>query len=88
MNPAVYIFLIANIIALFQMAADKRLAVKQKARISEAQLIAPALLGGFPGIVLGMLLFRHKTKKRSFQLKLLFALILFAGGVYMYLKWK
>ncbi len=75
-----------NLIAFVQMAVDKRRAVKQRRRIPEAQLITPALLGGFPGTLLGMLLFRHKTKKRSFQLKLLFALMVFAGGVYAY--WK
>ncbi len=72
----------ANLIAFIQMAVDKRLAVKQRRRISEAQLIAPTLFGGFPGILLGMLAFRHKTRKRSFQLKLLVALIIFAGIVY------
>lgn len=71
--------LIINLIALIQMGVDKWLAVKQNPRIPEAQLIAPTLFGGFPGILLGMALFRHKTKKRSFQLKLLFALILFSG---------
>lgn len=72
----------ANLIAFIQMAVDKRLAVKQRRRIPEAQLIAPTLFGGFPGILLGMLAFRHKTRKRSFQLKLLVALIIFAGIVY------
>ncbi len=73
----------ANSVAFVQMTIDKRLAEKQRHRFSEAQLIAPTLFGGFPGVLLGMLLFRHKTKKRSFQLKLLFALFLFLGGIYL-----
>ena len=83
MDKWIYIALAANLIAVVQMAVDKRQAVKQQWRIPEAQLMAPTFLGGFPGILLGMLAFRHKTKKRSFQLKLLAALILFAGGVYL-----
>jgi uncharacterized membrane protein YsdA (DUF1294 family) len=72
-------FLVVNLVAFLQMAIDKRLAEKSKRRISEAQLIIPTLLGGIVGTLMGMLAFRHKTKKRSFQLKLLFALTLFAG---------
>lgn len=83
MSNLIYILLIANLIAFIQMAIDKRLAVKQKRRIPEAQLIAPTLFGGFPGVLLGMILFRHKTVKRSFQFKLLLALILFIGIAYV-----
>ena len=83
MNILIYIALAANLAAFLQMAIDKRLAVKGKSRIPEAQLIAPALLGGFPGVLLGMLLFRHKTVKRSFQLKLLLAVAAFASAVYV-----
>jgi uncharacterized membrane protein YsdA (DUF1294 family) len=82
MNILIYIALSANGIAFVQMAIDKRLAVKQKNRIPEAQLIAPTLFGGFPGVLLGMILFRHKTAKKSFQLKLALALILFCAMAY------
>ncbi|MDF7800283.1 DUF1294 domain-containing protein [Pontiellaceae bacterium B1224] len=86
MNLLIYITLTANLVAFVQMAIDKRLAVKQKSRISEAQLIAPTLFGGFPGVLLGMLVFRHKTKKTSFQLKLALALFLFFGIAYFVVK--
>lgn len=66
-----------------QAAIDKRQAVKQRWRIPEIQLIAPVLIGGLPGLLLGMILFRHKTKKASFQLKLIVAVILFAGTLYL-----
>lgn len=82
MKILIYIVLAVNVIAFLQMAIDKRLAEKQKSRISEAQLIAPTLFGGFPGVLLGMILFRHKTVKKSFQFKLLLALILFIGVAY------
>jgi uncharacterized membrane protein YsdA (DUF1294 family) len=82
MNALIYIIVAANLIAFIQMAIDKRLAIKQKSRIPEAQLIAPTLFGGFPGVLLGIILFRHKTVKKSFQFKLALALILFSGMAY------
>ena len=71
-----------NAIAFLQMAIDKRLAVKQRRRISEAQLIAPTLFGGFAGVLLGMLAFRHKTSKRSFQVKFALAILIFGAGAW------
>jgi uncharacterized membrane protein YsdA (DUF1294 family) len=82
MNPPVYIAIAANGIAFIQMAIDKHLAKKGKRRIPEAQLIAPTLLGGIGGTVLGMLAFRHKTKKQSFQIKLLATFIIWLLSVY------
>ena len=80
MNIFIQVALAANVIAFMQMGVDKRLAVKQRTRISEAQLIAPTFFGGFIGVPLGMLAFRHKTSKRSFQLKFAGATILFLAG--------
>lgn len=82
MNTILYIAIAANLIAFVQMAIDKRLATKQKNRISEAQLIAPTLFGGIVGVLLGMMLFRHKTVKKSFQLKLFLAFLLFCAIAY------
>jgi uncharacterized membrane protein YsdA (DUF1294 family) len=83
MRPLIYIAIAANGLAFIQMGIDKRLAVRGKHRIPEAQLIAPVLLSGIIGIVLGMRVFRHKTAKRSFQIKLALAFLLFAIGVYL-----
>ena len=84
MTSLIYIGIAANIIAFLQMAIDKRLAEKKKGRISEFQLIAPTVFGGIVGTLLGMMTFRHKTKKRSFELKLLSALILFSAIIFMH----
>ena len=78
-----YALIAANLLAFIQTAIDKRLAIKQQWRIPEIQLIAPVLFGGFPGLLLGMILFHHKTKKVSFQLKLAVAILIFAGLVYL-----
>ena len=60
--PVGYLLLI-NLIALFLMWRDKRLAKKENARrIPEKKLFLSALLGGSIGAIVGMRLFRHKTR--------------------------
>ena len=52
-----------NLIAFLLMGVDKSRAKRQGARrIPEKTLFLSALLGGSLGAVLGMQLFRHKTK--------------------------
>lgn len=60
--------LIANLLGLILMGVDKRKAKKGRWRIPEAMLFLVAALGGSLGIILGMYLFRHKTKHRSFTI--------------------
>lgn len=54
--------LIINLCAFLSMWIDKRRAIRHKWRIPEKTLFLFALLGGSPGSILGMQLFRHKTK--------------------------
>ena len=61
----IYIILI-NIIAFLAMYIDKRKAKKGKRRIPEKTLFILVGLGGGIGGILGMYLFRHKTKKTRF----------------------
>ena len=65
---------IINIIEFIIMGIDKFLAIKHKYRIPEFTLLFLSLIGGSIGAVLGMLIFRHKTKKLKF--KILFPLFL------------
>ena len=48
------------------MYTDKQKAIKQQWRISEKTLFTLAIFGGAIGGVLGMYLFRHKTKQNRF----------------------
>ena len=48
------------------MLADKQRAKKHRWRIPESVLLASAALGGSLGALLGMWLFRHKTRKAKF----------------------
>jgi uncharacterized membrane protein YsdA (DUF1294 family) len=52
------------------MWLDKHKAKKGKWRISEATLFVIAFLGGSIGEIIGMHMFRHKTKKKRFTIGL------------------
>lgn len=70
----IYYLLIINIIEFILMGLDKLFAIKNKNRIPEITLLFLSFLGGSLGSILGMILFRHKTKKWKF--KILFTLFL------------
>jgi uncharacterized membrane protein YsdA (DUF1294 family) len=57
---------IVNVLAFLLMGIDKRKAQKGAWRIPERTLFLSALLGGSLGAILGMQVFRHKTRHRSF----------------------
>lgn len=63
------IYLIAvNIAGFALMGVDKRRAVRHRWRIRESALFIVAAIGGSVGVLLGMLIFRHKTKHLSFEI--------------------
>lgn len=68
LHPYIGGFLLAaNIIAFLCYAIDKAAAPKARRRISEAMLHTLELLGGWPSALLAQQIFRHKTRKLSFQ---------------------
>ncbi len=68
-----------NALAFGLAGYDKWQAGRGGARVAEATLCAVAATGGWPGGLLGLLLFRHKTRKRSFQLKFAAAFAVWAA---------
>lgn len=67
MNRWILFYLVVvNGAAFVLMGADKRRAQLHRWRIPERTLFLSALLGGSLGAVLGMQLFRHKTKHVQF----------------------
>ena len=50
------------------MHLDKRRAIRGQWRVPETVLLTVAAAGGSVGSLLGMLLFRHKTRKKRFSL--------------------
>ncbi|MHC8299987.1 DUF1294 domain-containing protein [Pseudomonas sp. ZS1P83] len=59
---------IVSVLAFFLYWSDKRKARADNWRTPENVLHAVELAGGWPGAVLAQQLFRHKTRKVSFQL--------------------
>jgi len=69
MNAIVIYLSLVFVMSLVCFAAyglDKRRAANGSRRIPEQTLHILALLGGWPGALLGQRQFRHKTKKLSF----------------------
>lgn len=64
-NVVIYLLAI-NAITFLTMLIDKKKAEKGRWRIKESTLLTLALLGGSIGEMLGMYVFRHKTKKPRF----------------------
>ena len=63
----VYI-LIASIVCFIMYGVDKKRAEKDKWRIKEQTLLMTGFMGGGPGGIIGMLVFRHKTKHARFRI--------------------
>ncbi len=65
---AILIYLaVINIVAFFLYGIDKWKARHDKWRVTEARLIAVALLGGSLGAWLGMKIWHHKTLHAKFR---------------------
>ena len=60
--------LIINAISLTLMLIDKRNAKKKLFRIPESVLLSSAVAGGSLGVILGMRMAHHKTKKPRFYI--------------------
>ena len=73
LHPAAIFFiylLLINLTGFFCFFSDKRRACRHRRRIPERTLFLTAVLGGGVGCLLGLYLFRHKTRHLSFVLGL------------------
>ena len=57
-----------NLLAFVFMGRDKAAAQNAARRTPETTLLALAVIGGSVGALLGMVLFRHKTRKPAFRI--------------------
>lgn len=73
--------LVVNLATALLYAWDKRAASKQRRRVPERVLLGAALLGGWPGAWLCMVLVRHKTQKLSFKLPLIAITVLWLTAI-------
>lgn len=60
--------LVINVIAFAAYGIDKKRAIRDAWRISEKTLLILAAIGGALGALLGMEIFRHKTKHLQFTI--------------------
>lgn len=75
-----------NITTMIAYWSDKRAAVKGRWRVSENNLHTLEFLGGWPGAFIAQKIFKHKTKKKTYQAAFWLMLILQAAAVYIILK--
>lgn len=81
--------LIVNVIGFVLMLVDKKRAQNNQWRIKEATLFLSAAIGGSIGSMLGMKVFRHKTKHLSFLIGMPAIFIIQVGlviGYFLYLN--
>lgn len=79
----VYIILI-NLTAFILMGADKKFAIGAMRRIPEKVFFTLAVLGGGPGVYMGMKRFRHKTKHPSFYVGIPVIIIIEAAVLFYF----
>ena len=84
---ALYYLAIINLVTLCLYGIDKRKAQKGKWRIPERTLFLLPIAGGSVGALLGMYLFRHKTRHWYFKFGIPAILLCqMALGIYLYNK--
>ncbi len=66
-NILIYL-VIVNILGFLIMFIDKRKAKRDAWRIPEKTLFIVSMIGGSLGTLIGMYVFRHKTKKLKFKI--------------------
>ena len=79
----IFYFALVNFLGFYAMYSDKMRAKKRAYRIPESTFFAIAIIGGGIGCIIGMYLFRHKTKHLMFVLGLPLILILQIVGIFL-----
>ncbi|TPG53926.1 DUF1294 domain-containing protein [Sphingomonas glacialis] len=64
---AIPFLLVINLWTIVCFCQDKQRAIARARRISEADLLTLAAIGGSPGALLARRWFRHKTRKEPFS---------------------
>ncbi len=71
-----------GVVAFLLFGYDKWQAGRRGGRVAESTLWWVSALGGWPGGLLGILVFRHKSAKGSFQLKFAAAFVVWVALLY------
>ncbi len=70
------VVLVMNVVTFVAFGLDKSRAAKGRRRVPEATLLGLSWATGLVGGWLGMMVFRHKTSKLGFKLKMVLATLL------------
>ncbi|MFB5662948.1 DUF1294 domain-containing protein [Alteribacillus sp. HJP-4] len=81
MTAILIILAAVNLFAIVLMGLDKRKARKRQYRIPEKNFLVLCLLGGAAGVLVGMKIFRHKTKHKSFTMGVPLLLVMQAAAL-------
>ena len=76
-----------NVGTFLAFGFDKWKASRSGRRVPESILVLFGALGGWPGGLLGMIMFRHKTNKWTFKFKYALGLAPFTALVWGWLHW-
>lgn len=79
-------FVLINLVACVAMMLDKSYAVKNKWRLSETFLLSFSLFGGGVGLMIGMIIFRHKLSKLKFRVAAPLGICLYSAAI-IYFIW-
>ena len=74
-----FAYMALSIVSFVLYGADKRAAKRESWRTPEAHLHLVAMLGGWPGALVAQRIFRHKTRKVSFQVVFWITVLLNCG---------
>jgi len=86
--PLLLISAAINLIAFFAFGVDKRRARLGKRRTPESTLLLLSWLTGMVGGWAGMKVFRHKTKKTSFRLKMVLVTVVNPAWLLLWLHFR
>jgi uncharacterized membrane protein YsdA (DUF1294 family) len=81
-------FAVFSAVTFLAFGFDKWRARRSGQRVSELMLVMLGALGGWPGGLLGMIVFRHKTAKWTFKFEYVLALIPFTAEIWAWLHWR
>lgn len=81
-------FILINLIGFIMMGLDKRRAIKRRWRIPERKLFGIALLFGSIGVLIGMYVFRHKTRHLSFAIGIPAILVIQLLAISLLFTWN
>lgn len=88
MKTLIYYLLLINLICFLLAGLDKFNSIHKYFRIPEKVFFILSFIGGSLGILIGMYLFHHKTKKMKFYLGIPFLFIINIISIYLIIKIK